>query len=174
MSLTKSSHDFPRSGSDRLSFFILHVDTAVEMALHVRQNRVPRQTTRRNLRASRGYRAGYDGRKANPGLRWVRHYRGLSVGRNPRAEPLGPSPSLGVMPSVDVTCCQAESSRGGVNGLEVAVGRRTRRRCERTAWPPPTRSRLTWRAHYAAPIRATSVKRAYEPGPVTTRASGLG
>ncbi len=26
----------------------------------------------------------------------------------------------------------------------------------------------------AAPIRATSVKRAYEPGPVTTRAAGLG
>ena len=28
--------------------------------------------------------------------------------------------------------------------------------------------------HLAAPIRATSVKRAYEPGPVTTRAAGLG
>jgi len=26
----------------------------------------------------------------------------------------------------------------------------------------------------AAPIRATRVKRAYEPGPVTTRAAGLG
>ena len=27
---------------------------------------------------------------------------------------------------------------------------------------------------YSAPIRATSVKRAYGPGPVTTRAVGLG
>ena len=29
-------------------------------------------------------------------------------------------------------------------------------------------------AVFAAPIRATSVKRAYEPDPVTTRAAGLG
>jgi hypothetical protein len=40
--------------------------------------------------------------------------------------------------------------------------------------PRTAASRANRRALYAAPIRATGVKRAYGPGPVTTRAAGLG
>src|SRR5262249_7768394 len=44
------------------------------------------------------------------------------------------------------------STRCGVTGLEVAVGRGARRCCERTVWPPPARSHLTWRGPPAADV----------------------
>src|SRR6266516_2493490 len=55
------------------------------------------------------------------------------------------------MPSIDVARCRP-STRCGVTGLEVTVGRGARRCCERTAWSPPARSRLTWRAPSAADV----------------------
>jgi hypothetical protein len=68
------------------------------------------------------------------------------------------SPSLSVMPSIDVARCRP-SARCGVTGLEFAAGRGARRCCERRARSPLARSSLTWRALCGMTGRAAAISR---------------